>query len=619
MERKEPPVNVCRLRRAGLAIMTVGILSIPALAERVQDPNNPNASYEMDPAVLSADAGAPGATMVMEGQDTGDTVSFICDEQSYQYNATGGTDVWGYEDPTGREYALMGTYSGITVTNITDKQTVGTISYTPGCGWRDIKTYSHYAYATSECNGINGGILILDLQYLPDSVHLIGSVPIDGSFTQASHNISIDTMQGYMYVEGAFLSDRSIYIHSLADPANPTYVDAFGPGEVHDMYCMNDTCYVAAGRTDAWEIWDMSNKTFPVRLAQVTIPNAGYVHNVWPSDDRKYVVTTEETANKTVKIWDIQNLANIQLVGQFLGPSNLAHNAHWEGDKIYVSHYESGLIIADASDPTNPQIIHQFDTWGTEQPDFDGCWGVYPHTSSGKIYVSNRDGHLYVLEQFETVLTDSLYGQTVVASSGSDVKFDIYARNSFSTSVFIVPLSWAGPYGLTLDSVTTVGTRTETFDPPALIGSYSLGKQKVYRLQSAEPLPAGDGPILSAWFSIPTIVFGESNPITFKPLGSNSAAFGGNCIQNVPDTVSGEIVVGGCCIGLAGNIDNDGADELTPADLSYLVDYLFSGGAAPVCPAEADLNGDTVPGDPVDLTYLVNHLFSSGPDPLPCQ
>ncbi len=616
MERKEKRVKFGHVRQSGLALLTACLLTVTASAERVQDPNNPAASYEMDPEVLARDAGAPGA-MITAAQD--DSASFLCDIQSYQYNTFGGTDVWGYEDAQGREYALMGTYEGITVTNVTDQVTVGTIPYTPGCGWRDIKTYSHYAYATSECNGTNGGVLIIDLQYLPDSIAYEDNIPIDGGFAQASHNLSIDTLKGYMYVEGAFQTGRSIYIHSLANPASPTYINDFGPGEVHDMYCMNDTCYVAAGRTDQWEIWDMSNKNVPVRIAQVTIPNAGYVHNVWPSDDRKYAVTTEETAFKTIKIWDIQDLGNIQLIGQFLGPSDLAHNAHWEGDKVYLSHYESGVIVADVSDPSNPQIIHQFDTWGGEDPDFDGCWGVYPHTSSGLIYASNRDGHLFVLQEFDIDLTDSLYGGEVSASAGDDVAYDIFAYNSFPTQVFIVPISYAGELALTLDSVTTVGTRTESFSPPSLIGSFTQGKQKVYRIQGATALPPGDGPVLTAWFSVPSILFGQNNPITFKPLGSNSAQFGGSCIQADPDTVSGAIVVGGCCSGNAGNIDNDPSDEAGPADLAYLVDYLFSAGSAPVCPEEADVNGDGSAADPTDLSYFVEYLFNSGVAPAGCQ
>jgi hypothetical protein len=33
----------------------------------------------------------------------------------------------------------------------------------------------------------------------------------------------------------------------------------------------------------------------------------------------------------------------------------------------------------------------------------DGCWGVYPHTGRGRVYASNRDGFLFIL-QFDSLL-----------------------------------------------------------------------------------------------------------------------------------------------------------------------------------------------------------------------
>ncbi|MEW5994065.1 MAG: hypothetical protein AB1744_06680 [Candidatus Zixiibacteriota bacterium] len=57
------------------------------------------------------------------------------------------------------------------------------------------------------------------------------------------------------------------------------------------------------------------------------------------------------------------------------------------------------------------------------------------------------------------------------------------------------------------------------------------------------------------------------------------------------------------------------------ADLTYLVAYLFQGGAAPPCIEEANVDGIIGPGGPIDvadLTYLVAYLFQGGPAPAPC-
>jgi IPT/TIG domain/PKD-like domain len=61
--------------------------------------------------------------------------------------------------------------------------------------------------------------------------------------------------------------------------------------------------------------------------------------------------------------------------------------------------------------------------------------------------------------------------------------------------------------------------------------------------------------------------------------------------------------------------NNDGI--IDPSDIFYLVNYLFSGGPAPIGPGgllSGDANNDHVV-DPADIFYVVNYLFLSGPAP----
>ena len=53
------------------------------------------------------------------------------------------------------------------------------------------------------------------------------------------------------------------------------------------------------------------------------------------------------------------------------------------------------------------------------------------------------------------------------------------------------------------------------------------------------------------------------------------------------------------------------------SDLVYLVDFMFSGGAAPICLLEANVDGlgDL---DISDLVYLVDYMFTDGPAPTAC-
>lgn len=321
----------------------------------------------------------------------------------FDYELAGGSDCWGWEGPDGTEYAIMGIREGIVFVDATNLQIVDTV---PGpdmnCPpyWRDIKTYRNYCYAVSECTGTYNGLMVMDMQYLPDSVHYVGTYPIDGSSRVTSHNLSIDTATGFAYAEGGELPGEDIFIHNLANPEHPAFVGGFGVGGgIHDMMVRNDTAYVAESSHGSFSVWDMANKTAPELITRIYIPNAGYVHNIWPSADGNVVVTTEETVDKTVKIWDTRDLDNVGLIGEFLGPSKVAHNVQIEGDLVYVSHYQSGVIVVDPSVPDYPEVVGSFDTYPAgDGPLFLGAWGVYPHTSSGLVYVSNMAGQLYILQ-----------------------------------------------------------------------------------------------------------------------------------------------------------------------------------------------------------------------------
>ncbi|MEA2030003.1 MAG: C25 family cysteine peptidase [candidate division Zixibacteria bacterium] len=64
---------------------------------------------------------------------------------------------------------------------------------------------------------------------------------------------------------------------------------------------------------------------------------------------------------------------------------------------------------------------------------------------------------------------------------------------------------------------------------------------------------------------------------------------------------------------ICGDVNNDGSN-ISVADITYLVEYLFNGGPPPPVIEAADVNSsDTV--NVSDVTYLVAYLFNSGPAP----
>jgi hypothetical protein len=78
--------------------------------------------------------------------------------------------------------------------------------------------------------------------------------------------------------------------------------------------------------------------------------------------------------------------------------------------------------------------------------------------------------------------------------------------------------------------------------------------------------------------------------------------------------VNGSRTFGPSCT--KGDVNND--TRLTAADIIYLVNYVFKGGAAPLCsPTNGDVNctGTT---NSADIIYMVNHVFKGGAAPQSC-
>lgn len=122
------------------------------------------------------------------------------------------------------------------------------------------------------------------------------------------------------------------------------------------------------------------------------------------------------------------------------------------------------------------------------------------------------------------------------------------------------------------------------------------------------------------WLATPSSNFGwivignESTTATAKRFDSQQSPTPTNRPQLIVfSTPSNEP----CCVDQAGDFNNDGLSA-GPVDLTFLVDFLFAGGTAPVCPEEGDFNGDGSSATPIDLSTFVDFLFAGGVGPADC-
>ena len=307
------------------------------------------------------------------------------------YAAARYNDCWGYTDSGGREYAFLGVRNGTSIIDITDVPVTREVAFISGptSSWKDIKTYRSHAYVVTESLG---GMQILDLSQLPDTVVLATTY----TGFQASHNISIDTAMAMLYAEGNGPGPGSEPVRALSlnDPVNPVQVSAFGI-ECHDIFARNGIVYVSEGNSHSIGIYDLTSPSSPSFVKRFSIPTNGYVHNAWPTDDGRYLMTTEETVGRTVKLWDMRNLDSVYVAGQYLASAAMAHNTHVKGLYAYISHYVQGLRIVDISDPTNLVEVGHYDTFGGSGL---GAWGAFPFFASGKVLISDVETGLYVVD-----------------------------------------------------------------------------------------------------------------------------------------------------------------------------------------------------------------------------
>ena len=298
-------------------------------------------------------------------------------------------DVWGYEAPDGKEYALLGVQDGTSIVDVSNPTKLKEIKFISSrkSTWKDIKTFGHYAYVVNESGG---GMQILDLSKLPHDV------PVAATYTgfSTSHNIYIDEDRKLLFAEGNH--SEPVRIFSLDNPLAPRKLSSLGV-ECHDIYAKDGLLYVSEGGHGTIGIFDYNDPANPRLVSRFQIRRAGYVHNAWLTEDGRYLMTTEENTGKTMKMFDLADLNNVRQVGEVLAPGRLAHNTHIKGNFAYVAHYGSGLRIYDVSNPANMVEVAYWQKSASPGRGFVSAWGAYPFFKSGKILISDIEDGLVVV------------------------------------------------------------------------------------------------------------------------------------------------------------------------------------------------------------------------------
>ena len=451
----------------------------------------------------------------------------------------GVSDVWGYTDETGVEYAVVGYRYGTYIYDVSSSPGQSILiadivgpSSNDYYYHRDYKTYGDYLYIVNEMSGTDMGMQIVDLSPLPEEAPI--QLDTYAGFNR-SHNLWIDPDLGYAFIENQY--PDNIHIVDITNGNNAQYVGTFGTqaNNCHDIFTRDELAYVSEGYSNTYGIYDISDINNITPLA--TIPVVGYAHNAWLNDSGTHLITTEETSGITVKIWDVTNLANINLVSEYLGENGLAHNVHVKDDQLIISHYTTGIKIVDIYNPEDPIEVAAYDTYIDDDNDgFYGCWGAYPFAENDYIYASDMQYGLFVFD-YEPVYAG--WSEGYIYNDEGIVLSNLEMRSLLNNKVFLTDSNGYYKFGFSqgvqdfeFSINNTIDTLSITFYPhDEVIQDIYVNSNDI---NSGDVNQDGIVNILDI-ISIVNIVLGNYIPNSFE---YELADFNGDEIINVLDIIS---------------------------------------------------------------------------------
>jgi choice-of-anchor B domain-containing protein len=392
-----------------------------------------------------------------------------------QYAASRGdcSDIWGYVDQTGKEYAIVGNENGTSIVDVSNPASPTEVFYSPGANtiWRDMKVWNNTAYITNEGGG---GMKIIDLSNLPGPITAGDVTQYTGSTYSFStaHNIFIDE-NGKGYILGANSGvGGAIILDLVTDPLNPIELGRYNDFYLHDVFVRGDTLWGGAINDGFFVVVDVSNPAACTTVATELTPDT-FSHNTWLSDDGKTLYTTDEVSDGYIGVYDVSDINNIlelDRVQSSPGQNVIPHNAFVLNDFVITSYYRDGITIHDATFPDNLIEVGNYDTAPTLSGDgFNGCWGVYPYFPSGNIIASDIEEGLFVFSPTyiqaayltgnvtDASTTNALSNVqvTIVSTSGNDLTDGLgdYATGVAAAGTYDVTYSKLGYASQTLSNV----------------------------------------------------------------------------------------------------------------------------------------------------------------------
>ena len=362
------------------------------------------------------------------------------------------SNIWGYVAPNGTEYAIIGTELGVSIVNLAVPTNPVEVQFLTGIQtiWREVKTFSHYAYISNEGGD---GLRIIDLANLP------GNVTYKDTIMRGIETIhSLSEANGYLYLNGTNIGNGGLQIFNLNnDPWRPEFAGEYTTRYVHDCYIRDNIVYAGEINDGLLAIIDANDIANPVDIATHSYANS-FTHNTWLNAIGDVCFTTDEKDAAYVYAWNITDPNNImqrdRIRGSQSAGASIPHNIHVLNEYGVTSYYKDGVVVFDVARPDNLVEIAYYDTSPqTNGGGFAGCWGIYPYLPSGIIIASDIENGLYVLAPayqracyLEGNITDANTAQPIAAANITLVNT---VDNSLLNGNYAAGIATAGTYQVT--------------------------------------------------------------------------------------------------------------------------------------------------------------------------
>jgi len=346
------------------------------------------------------------------------------------FRANSGNDSWGWTDPqTGKEYAIMGLDDGTAFIDISvpDQPVyLGKLATaTVPSSWRDVKVFQNHAFIVSEA--ASHGMQVFDLTRLRN-VPSKQNFTADARFTGFgnAHNIAINEASGFAYVIGSSLYEGGPAFIDVNDPLNPTLEGGFsdesyshdahivtynGPDQDHHGKEILFGSNSDGGDNNQVVIVDVTDKSAPTLISNMSYSNGGYTHQGWLAEDHQYYYLGDELdeinyggRTKTL-VFDLEDLDNPILHHTYLGATNaIDHNGYTKNNSFFIANYTAGFREINTINIASGAMEEEgfFDTYpSNNNANFNGVWSIYPYFESGVIVISDINTGLYLVKASE--------------------------------------------------------------------------------------------------------------------------------------------------------------------------------------------------------------------------